>query len=198
MNANLMDDASFAVEALTSSDRVDLGTGRPFQQMARAGPRATTHFDPDEGCAVIVSVGGLCPGANVVIRKFCNMLRNYGAPKIYGVRGGFSGIPDDSSWVRLTPEMVQDIHSQGGTFLKSERGPTDHVAVANALKAKNARQLLDRGGDGAHNGILQIFTAVVELEHEYACCGVPGTIDVDIPLVDTSLDLDTACTAAKE
>ena len=35
---------------------------------------------------------------------------------------GYSGFYDDESWVRLTPENVKEIHTQGGTVLGTSRG----------------------------------------------------------------------------
>jgi len=121
----------------------------------------------------------------------------YGVKHIYGIKHGFGGIVDPGSWVKLTPEMVQDIHNKGGTILESDRGTPPHSKIAAALREHKVRQFFVLGGDGAHRGILQIFRELVEFEHECACIGVPSTVDNDIPMVDTTFGFDTASTEAR-
>lgn len=80
-------------------------------------------LDNEKVKACIVTCGGLCPGLNVVVRELVMSLRyNYGVQDIYGIKWGYSGFYDDESWVRLTPEDVKEIHTQGGTVLGTSRG----------------------------------------------------------------------------
>eukprot|EP00930_Biecheleria_cincta_P074046 TRINITY_DN6127_c0_g3_i2.p1 TRINITY_DN6127_c0_g3~~TRINITY_DN6127_c0_g3_i2.p1 ORF type:complete len:2608 (+),score=545.13 TRINITY_DN6127_c0_g3_i2:58-7881(+) len=206
-SAGFIDNEGWAVEALTSVDRVDsvtdhmaTGKGRFFYQMLRAGPRERLHFDPQEPafCAAIVCCGGICPGENVVIRGIFHMLKNYGVQHIFGVRSGFGGLPVEQNWMELTHDMVQDIHNQAGTILKSERGDARHADMAATLKARNVQQLYVLGGGGAYKGTLQLAASLDSIGHECACVAIPTTVDNDIPLIDTTFGFDTALTVAQD
>eukprot|EP00931_Biecheleriopsis_adriatica_P041482 TRINITY_DN23703_c0_g1_i1.p1 TRINITY_DN23703_c0_g1~~TRINITY_DN23703_c0_g1_i1.p1 ORF type:complete len:2979 (-),score=657.34 TRINITY_DN23703_c0_g1_i1:1-8937(-) len=198
--AGFMDDDAWAVEAVSSADRVDSGSGRPYYQLLRAGPRLRLHFNPEDNqsCAAIVCCGGLCPGENVVIRGLFFMLKNYGVEYVYGIKSGFGGLPEEQNWVLLTEELVQDIHNQGGTILESERGNARHVDMAAMLKTRRVKQLFILGGDGAHKGTLQLATELQTIDHECALVAIPSTVDNDLPMVDSSFGFDTACTEARD
>lgn len=59
---------------------------------------------------------------NVVIRELVMSLWfNYGVRTIYGIKFGYSGFLQDSTWIELTPEDVKNIHTLGGTILGSSR-----------------------------------------------------------------------------
>lgn len=85
----------------------------------RAGPRAKLHFDPKNVNAAIVTCGGLCPGLNNVIREITKTLcQLYGIQgTVYGIQGGYRGFYDFDNYrtITLTPELVQNIHHEGGT-----------------------------------------------------------------------------------
>lgn len=85
----------------------------------RAGPREKLHFNPREVKAAIVTCGGLCPGLNNVVRGLTNALYHlYGAKKVTGITGGYKGFYDpEYPPIDLTPEVVEFVHHQGGTFL---------------------------------------------------------------------------------
>lgn len=121
----------------------------------RAGPREYLHFDPHSVNAAIVTCGGLCPGLNNVVREITKTLcqiYDIGG-KVYGIRGGFRGFYDpDLPPVVLTPELVEDIHHQGGTFLGSSRGGFDIEKIIAFIRSKNIKQLYVIGGDGTHRG----------------------------------------------
>jgi len=193
------DDEAWALQPFASAGRVD-EKATPYYQMCRAGPREYLHFDPKDNtsCAAIITCGGLCPGLNAVIREVTMMLFAYGVQKVYGIRGGYKGILERDSWMELTPDMVYDIHMQGGTVLVSDRGNPPAVDMAKALVEHNVRQFFVLGGDGTHRGALQIFTALLDLNHECAVVGVPKTIDNDVPVVDQTFGFDTACTEARK
>lgn len=205
--AGFISNEGWAVESITSVDRVDSVTdhtstekGRLFYQMLRGGPRETLHFDPHEPgfCAAIVCCGGICPGENVVIRGLFRMLKSYGVQRVFGVKAGFGGLPEEQNWMELTHDMVQDIHNQAGTILQSERGDARHMDMAAMLKARKVQQLYVLGGGGAHRGTLQLATALDSVGHECACVAIPTTVDNDIPLVDTTFGFDTALTVAQD
>lgn len=173
-------------------------TANIYLQMLRSGPRALMHFDPAEpdAAAAIVTCGGICPGLNSVIREVVKMLSRYGVKKVYGIIGGFKGCVEPDTWIELTEEVVQDIHTQGGSILVSDRGNPPHPKIAEALASKKIRQYFVLGGDGTHKGAMQTYDAMQEINYECAVCGIPKTIDNDIALLDTSFGFETACTEA--
>jgi 6-phosphofructokinase 1 len=122
----------------------------------RAGPRKFLHFDPSKVNAAIVTCGGLCPGLNNVIRELVHSLYYlYGANKVYGIRGGFHGFAmenPDYDPVLLTNEIVENIHHEGGTILRSSRGGFDINKIIDFLKGHDISQLYVIGGDGTHRG----------------------------------------------
>jgi len=124
------------------------------------------------------------------------MLHIYGIKKIYGIIGGFKGCVSPDTWIELTSEGVQDIHTQGGSILVSDRGNPPHIEIAKSLASKNVRQYFVLGGDGTHKGAMQTFDAMQEIEYECSVIGIPKTIDNDIRLLDTSFGFDTASTEA--
>jgi len=197
--AKFRDSGSWELEAMSSTGRLDT-TGRPYYQMLSAGPREYLHFDPQdpEFAAAIVACGGLCPGENNAIRALHKMLTAYGVKTIYGIQDGFQGFTNDASWERLTPEMIQDIDFKGGSILKSHRGNPPHARMAEALQKHKVRQLFILGGEGAHKGLVQLFSALLQLKYECACVGVPSTVDNDLPMVDVSFGFETACSEARK
>lgn len=124
------------------------------------------------------------------------MLNAYGVKKIYGIIGGFKGCVAPETWIELTEERVQDIHTEGGSILVSDRGNPPHIEIAKSLASKNIRQYFVLGGDGTHKGAMQTFDAMQEIDHECSVIGIPKTIDNDIALLDTSFGFDTASTEA--
>jgi 6-phosphofructokinase 1 len=172
---------------------------RHYLQLVRSGPREKIHFDPKTpgACAAIVTAGGLCPGLNTVIREVVRMLHAYGVEKVWGIRGGYKGCVKDEEWVELTDEYVQDIHTQGGTVLVSDRGNPPHIEIAKTLQRRNVRWYFVLGGDGTHKGATQTYDEMPGIGHECAVCGVPKTIDNDIQLLDQTFGFDTAVMEAE-
>ena len=108
--------------------------GHMYYQMLRGGPRDSLHFDPATSKAVIVTCGGLCPGLNSVIREIVMTCTHYGVKDIFGCKGGYKGMVQPEKWVRLTEKTVQNIHTQGGTILVSDRGNPPHLEIAKTLQ----------------------------------------------------------------
>jgi 6-phosphofructokinase 1 len=126
----------------------------------RAGPRKHLHFDPANVNAAIVTCGGLCPGLNNVVREITKTLRQtyFIGGKVYGIRGGFRGFYDPNlPPLELTPELVEDIHHEGGTLLGSSRGGFDLEKIIAFIKAREITQLFVIGGDGTHRGAFSIY-----------------------------------------
>jgi len=141
------------------------GSGAQTRAYIRAGPRRDLHFNPKTVNAAIVTCGGLCPGLNNVIREITNsLIFMYGVKgKVWGIRGGYKGFYDSAyEPVELTPQIVEDIHHNGGTMLRSSRGGFDIEKIMKFIENKNIKQLYVIGGDGTHRGAFKIHETCME------------------------------------
>lgn len=105
-------------------------------KFTKAGPRADIICNPKMTKACIVTCGGLCPGLNVVIREiFMTLHYNYEVKDIFGIKWGYKGFYTDTknNWIKLTPELVKNIHKEGGTILGSSRGGFDADKILDSL-----------------------------------------------------------------
>jgi 6-phosphofructokinase 1 len=132
----------------------------------RAGPRRFLHFDPAQVNAAIVTCGGLCPGLNNVIREVVKTLHQlYGiGGKVYGIQGGFRGFWDHELYtpIELTPELLSNIHHEGGTVLGSSRGGFDLEKTIDFLETRKVSQLYVIGGDGTHRAAFKIHEGCMD------------------------------------
>lgn len=106
-------------------------------KFTKAGPRADNFCNPKMTKACIVTCGGLCPGLNVVIRElFMTLHYNYEVKDIFGIKWGYKGFYTDieNNWIKLTPELVKNIHKEGGTILGSSRGGFDANKILDSLQ----------------------------------------------------------------
>jgi len=174
--------------------------GTSTRAYVRAGPREYLHFDPHSVNAAIVTCGGLCPGLNNVVREItktlCQIYQIGGT--VYGIRGGFRGFHDpDLPPVILTPELVEDIHHDGGTFLGSSRGGFDLEKIIAFIRAKKVKQLFVIGGDGTHRGAFIIHEGCMAEGINISVAGIPKTIDNDVDYIDRSFGFSSAVEAAQ-
>jgi len=160
----------------------------------RAGTRKEVVFKREETKAAVVTCGGLCPGLNVVVKSIVDCLSyEYGVEEIWGIRWGYRGFYEsDDYWKKLTPENVQGIQNLGGTILGSSRGGFDGPKMINALKTRGINQLYIIGGDGTHRGVNNLIQQLREAKVKVSVCGIPKTIDNDIPLIDRSFGFRTS------
>ena len=166
-----------------------------------AGARKKIYFDPAKTRVGIVTCGGLCPGLNNVIRGLVMELWfHYGVRKIYGFTRGFRGfIPDHGqSVLELTPEVVSNIHDDGGTILGTSRGRQESDQIVDCLERMGISILFVIGGDGSLRGAMKIATIVAERNEKISVVGIPKTIDNDIPFIDQSFGFQTAFSEAVE
>jgi 6-phosphofructokinase 1 len=166
-----------------------------------AGPRDRIFFDPALLRCGIVTCGGLCPGINNVIRGLVLELTHaYGVREIYGFRYGFEGLVarHGHAPVRLVPELVADIHQQGGTVLGTSRGGQDAGQMVDTLVAMGIRALFVIGGDGTLRGAMKIVAEIERRKLSIAVVGIPKTIDNDIHFIDRSFGFESAFAAAVE
>ncbi len=166
----------------------------------KAGARRSIYFKPGEARAGIVTCGGISPGLNDVIRAlFMELSYVYGVEEIYGFRYGLRGLAPNPETppIKLTHELVEDIHSRGGSILGTSRGhiPPDDI-VAN-LKARGFNILFLIGGDGTQRAAHNIWEAAARQGLKIAVVGVPKTIDNDINYVYKTFGFDSAVSFAK-
>jgi 6-phosphofructokinase 1 len=170
--------------------------------LEKAGPRENIYFDPSKVHAGIVTCGGLCPGSNDVIRAIVMTLwYNYGVRRISGFKFGFRGLIPQYKLpaLELAPDMVAEIHSQGGTILGSSRGGSERMAeVVDTIERTNLSILFVIGGDGSQKGALSIAAEVGRRGLKVAVVGVPKTIDNDLCFIQRSFGFETAMAAAVE
>ncbi len=164
-----------------------------------AGPREKVYFDAATTKIGIVTCGGLCPGLNDVIRGIVmEAWFRYGVRKVYGFRYGYQGfIPRYGHKVlELDPEMVSEIHEDGGSFLSSSRGEQSTSEIVDTLQQMEINILFVIGGDGTMRGGLDISQEIHRRGASIAVIGVPKTIDNDLAYVDQSFGFETAYTEA--
>ena len=180
-------------------ERIETGE-EPGLQFELAGPRAKLFFDGKETRAGIVTCGGLCPGLNNVIRSlFLELHYGYGVAEVLGFRGGYSGLDPacGAEPVRITPQLVDDIHHKGGTILGTGRDKPHRMEVdgeirdmtdviAETYHHNRLDALVCIGGGGTHKNILRLMDKGLNI------VSLPKTIDNDLALTDTSIGFDTA------
>jgi len=189
------DDARLLVDAELHSFQEHMERGEEPPSLEQAGPRSHIYFEPAKTKAAIVTCGGLCPGLNNVIRAIVMQLWHlYGVRSIFGVRFGYQGLNADYNLplLELTPEVVSDIHEQGGTVLGSSRGPQPVEAMVDTLDRHNIQMLFTVGGDGTLRGAEEIHKEVQRRGLKIAVVGVPKTIDNDVPMISRTFGYDTA------
>jgi 6-phosphofructokinase 1 len=166
-----------------------------------AGPRDRIFFEPATLRCGIVTCGGLCPGINNVIRGLVLELTHaYGVKDIFGFRYGFEGLTArrDLAPLRLDPELVADIHQQGGTRLGTSRGGQDPREMVETLVSLGISVLFVIGGDGTLRGAIALVAEIERRGLSIAVVGVPKTIDNDIHFIDRSFGFESAFAAAVE
>ncbi len=158
---------------------------------------------------VISTGGGDAPGLNAVIFAVVQASHNRGW-EVYGSRSGYLGLLDHDELIRLTPDMVADITSMGGTIIGStNKGDPFAMPIENLAGQVEIHDVSDRvmktfdrmgfschiavGGDGS-----------LEIAHRFATekgmpvIGVPKTIDNDLLATQLTFGFDTAVSTATE
>jgi len=196
-NANFVTDDKHQVLFDHSLDRIwmDLEGARLPITIERSGPRERLFFDPARTKCAIVSCGGLCPGLNDVIRGLVMTLSySYGVKTIYGIPYGYEGFIDryGHSIKNLTPDVVSDIHTDGGSILGTSRGPQSKKEIVDKLVGLEIDILFVIGGDGTLRGAQDIVTEVAVRDLKISVIGIPKTIDNDLEYMDKSFGFETA------
>jgi 6-phosphofructokinase 1 len=130
--------------------------------ISQAFVREFLHSDPTTINAAIVTCGGLCPGLNTVVQGPNHALYClYGVQAMYGICGGYCGFHNAAAAaanhlallsslqgpVLLTLEMVENIHHDGGSFLKTSWGGFDLEQIMEFLTLQDIGQLYIVSGD---------------------------------------------------
>eukprot|EP00741_Cyanophora_paradoxa_P002744 tig00000626_g2664.t1 len=160
----------------------------------RAGPRREICYHPKDVKAAIVTIGGLCPGLNTVIREIVMCLSFfYGVQEIYGIPFGWKGFYEPKEKLqRLEPRTVARIHQQGGSVLGCARGGFDREKVIESILRNGFNQVYLIGGKETLRSA-QVLADEFRARHlKIAVVGVPKTVDNDIPVIDQSFGFDTA------
>jgi 6-phosphofructokinase len=168
--------------------------GKPLS-LELAGPRDKIFFDPHQTKAAIVTCGGLCPGINDVIRSITmTLFYRYGVKDIFGVKYGLRGLNPKygHELIKLTPEIVKDITSIGGSILSTSRGPQDLVQIMNSLSRSKICILFFVGGNGTIRAAAQLTDVISENNLKISIVCIPKTIDNDLDLIEKSFGFDTA------
>ena len=177
-----------------------LDQGKKPPHFEIAGPRKTIYFDPSKLKCGIVTCGGLCPGLNDVIRAIVlGLYHHYGVETVFGFPFGYEGLTYRHGYtpLELTPEMVKNIHMQGGTILASSRGPQDISEMVDTLERMNVGILFTIGGDGTLTGAQAISEEIGRRGLKISVIGIPKTIDNDISYVDVSFGFETAVSESR-
>jgi 6-phosphofructokinase 1 len=175
-------------------ERIEIGAA-PGLQFELAGPRAKIFFDAKQTRAGIVTCGGLCPGLNNVIRSlFLELHYGYGVAEVLGFRGGYGGLDPSRGEepMKLTPQLVDDIHQKGGTILASSRGPVDVGVAVDNLVRRGVNILFTVGGDGTQRGANDLYQEARRRGHALSVVGVPKTIDNDVGFVSRTFGFFSA------
>lgn len=194
-NEYFNDDDAVYLDVVRTAHMVSLS--RAF---VRAGPRERLHFNPSQVSAAIVTCGGLSPGLNNVIRELTHTLYSaYGVNQVWGIRGGFRGFLGlkDFEPIILTNELVEDVHHEGGTVLRSGRGGFDCEKIVQFLLERDISQLYVIGGDGTHRAAFKIHQECMEQELNVSVIGIPKTIDNDVDYIDRSFGFLSSVEAAQ-
>ncbi|TVQ26951.1 MAG: ATP-dependent 6-phosphofructokinase [Spirochaetaceae bacterium] len=158
-------------------------------------------FYPASVRAAVVTCGGLAPGLNNVIRSLVTELHfHYGVRAILGIPRGYRGLnPAEGLAPReLTPDLVDNIHTEGGTILGSSRGRQDESVMLAYLKTLGVNLLFCIGGDGTLRGAEKIASAAMAQNEPIAVIGIPKTIDNDVYYCDRTFGYSTAVDAARD
>ncbi len=174
--------------------------GLPLPSFEQAGPRSNIFFEPRQTKAAIVTCGGLCPGLNNVIRSLVVSLNeNYGIHNVLGVRYGYRGLAAEpvARPIRLTHDVIEDIHLFGGSLLGSSRGTPPTEEIADTLEYLGIQILFVVGGDGTLRGGRALANELRRRGRPISVIGIPKTIDNDIHWVDRSFGFSTAVAEAQ-
>ena len=169
--------------------------GKKVPAFLAAGPRKQLFFDAAWVRVAIATCGGLCPGLNDVIKSLVNTLYyTYGVDNIYGIQYGYSGLNPKYGLkpLILNPDVVDDIHTKGGSILGSSRGEQSVEEMVRTLDRLSINILFTIGGDGTQKGAHAIYQEIERRKLPISVIGIPKTIDNDLNFMDKTFGFETA------
>lgn len=99
--------------------------------------------------------------------------RLYGTKEIWGIPFGYRGFySTELRMKKLTQEMVQNIHHEGGTIIGSSRGGFNRKMICDAIESYGFNQVYIIGGDGTHRGAFEIFKELKKRKTKVSIVGV--------------------------
>ena len=125
---------------------------------------------------------------------------HYGVREILGFRYGYEGLNTEKNLppLQLDPEIVDEIHDEGGTLLGTSRGPQEPEKMISCLRSMGVNLLFCVGGDGTHRGAYQLFRLLQEKSYPISIIGIPKTIDNDILYTSRTFGFNTAIEEARK
>lgn len=192
-------DSRVLIDADAHSVSEAIRRGETPLSFQKAGPREKIYFEPSKTKVGIVTCGGLCPGLNNVIRALVMTLYNrYKVQRIIGFKYGYEGfVPEfKHDIIELNPDIVDDIHTIGGTILGSSRGEQSSEVIVDTLERLNINILFTIGGDGTLRGAQDLVDEISRRNLKIAVAGIPKTIDNDISFIEKSFGFETAFSIA--
>jgi len=172
-----------------------------FPTFELAGPHEKIFHDPSWTRVGIVTAGGLCPGLNNVIKGLVEILTfDYGVKTIYGIRYGYAGLVPRYGYqpMLLNPDVVDTIHTEGGTILGSSRGQQSAEEMVDTLERMNINILFCVGGDGSLRCVATIAAECKRRGLKISVVGIPKTIDNDLQFIGTSFGFETSVAEASD
>jgi ATP-dependent phosphofructokinase / diphosphate-dependent phosphofructokinase len=146
---------------------------------------------PRTGNVVIAQGGGPTAVINASLYAIVRAaMERLGATcDIWGARNGITGVLRDQ-WINLSSvggQLGKQIADSPGAALGSCRKMLNAEEAAEAVRAlmkKDVRYFFYVGGNDSMDTALKMNQAALALPHEMACCGIPKTIDNDLPCTD--------------
>lgn len=150
----------------------------------------------------ILTSGGDCPGLNAAIRGIVRAAHGQFKMHCVGFRDGFRGLVEDRT-LRLTPDVLSGILTDGGTILGTSRDKPHRMPVngkvrdmTDAVLETYRRHRLDAlvciGGGGTQKNALRLKEAGLNV------VTLPKTIDNDVAMTDVTFGFDTALNIVTE
>ena len=143
------------------------------------------------GNVVIAQGGGPTP---VINASLCGVVRQAAREldatcNIWGARSGITGVLQDRciDLGKVRGEQWDQLAASPGSALGSCRKMLSAEEAARAvaiLKAKDVRYFFYIGGNDSMDTAMKMNRAALDLHYEMACCGIPKTIDNDLPHTD--------------
>jgi len=143
----------------------------------------------------VLAGGGDAPGLNAALKAIVMKSYEYGW-EVVGIKRGWAGLID-SDVQPLNPDVVKQIHSQGGIILYTsrtnpfsiEKGP--EKAIEN-IKKLGLNALIAMGGEDTLSVAQKLYEMGIPV------VGVPKTIDNDLSETDYSIGFDTSVSIATD